>query len=322
MKLFPQIALVSAIAISGNAMAMQALDDESLSAATGQDGITIQIKPPTAAFGDPATGPFAATGGFAGVISIDHIYVHDKDGLSVAEGGTATAGAIVLDGFKIAGSAPIVVKIDADGNTTGTGGALLNVNIDLPDTLVIRTGDISVAASNRSLTNNTVNDRGIAATQNKILDSLDVQLGGATMNIQLGNEVQTGNVGATTMIKVAGSIGGGLTIDGLTLRDSAGVAPAAGQLGTTGGAIYIGSINIRDTGAANLTLATDIDVSSNGLVMTMGGVASDILLTDVRLGTINKVAGVIDNATSAASLGDIEIVGMNGVGTQIAISGH
>lgn len=30
MKLFPQLALVSAITISGNAMAMQALDDDSL----------------------------------------------------------------------------------------------------------------------------------------------------------------------------------------------------------------------------------------------------------------------------------------------------
>ena len=318
MKLFPQLALVSAIAISGNAMAMQALDDESLSAATGQDGITIQIKPPTAAFGGP-TGPFAATGGFAGVISIDHIYVHDKDGLAVADGGTATAGAIVLDGFKLAGSNPIIVKIDADSNA---GEPLLNINVKLPNTLVIRTGDISVATSNRSLVNNTVNDRGIQNDQNLILDSLDVQLGGATLNIQLGAEAQVGNVNATTMIKVSGNIANGLTIDGLTLRDSAGAAPAPGNLGSGGGAIYIGSINIRDTGTANLTLATDIDVSSNGLVMTMGGVASDILLTDVRLGTINKVAGVLDTATSAASLGDIEIVGMNGAGTQIAISGH
>ena len=319
MKLFPQLALVSAIAISGNAMAMQALDDESLSAATGQDGITIQIKPPTAAFG----GPFISAGnpaGLAGVISIDHIYVHDKDGLAVADGGTATAGAIVLDGFKIAGSAPIVVKIDADSNA---GDPLLNINVALPSTLVIRTGNISVASSNRSLVNNTVNDRGIAADQNLILDSLDVQLGDATLNIQLGSEAQVGNVGATTMIKVGGEVAGGLTIDGLTLRDSAGVAPSAGNLGTTGGAIYIGSINIRDTGDTKLTLATDIDVSSNGLVMTMGGVASDILLTDVRLGTIVKTAGgALDSAASAASLGDIEIVGMNGAGTQIAISGH
>lgn len=314
MKLFPQLALVSAIAISGNAMAMQALDDTTLSNATGQDGITIAIKPPTSNF-DALTGTnyFAATGGNAGVISIDHIYVHDKDGDAVNASGVA--GAIVLDGFKIAGSAPIVVKIDADSNA---GNPLLNVNVALPSTLVIRTGDISVASSNRSLTANTVTDRGIAADQNLILDSLDVRLGGATLNIQLGAEAQ----GA--MIKATGTINGGLTIDGLTLRDSAGVASGtpAGNLGNGTGAIYIGSINISDTGAANLTINTDIDVSDKGLVLTVGGSASDILLSDVRLGTINKTAGVLDTATSAASLGDIEIVGMNGAGTQIAISGH
>lgn len=317
MKLFPQLALVSAIAISGNAMAMQALDDATLSDATGQDGITIAIKPPTAAFGDPTTGPFAATGGQAGVISIDHIYVHDKDGAGAAVVPTGSAaGAIVLDGFKIAGSAPIVVKIDADSNG---GDPLLNVNVALPSTLVIRTGNISVATSNRSLTANTVNDRGIAADQNLILDSLDVQLGGATLNIQLGAEAQ----GA--MIKASGTINGGLTIDRLTLRDSAGSAsnPTTGNLGNGTGAIYVGSINVRDTGVANLTINTSIDVSDKGLVLTVGGNASDILLSDVRLGTINKdTNGLLVAGTSAASLGDIEIVGMNGAGTQIAISGH
>lgn len=317
MKLFPQIALVSAIAISGNAMAMQALDDESLSAATGQDGITIQIKPPTAAFGDPATGPFAATGGMAGVISIDHIYVHDKGGLAAADGGTDTSGAIVLDGFKIAGDGPIVVKIDADGNGVDP---LLNINVALPTNLIIRTGDISVASSNRvtgtAITNTTL--RGIdAANQNLILDSIDVSMGGATLNIQLGAEAQ----GA--MIVAAGTITDGLNINGLTLRDSAGVASAPGNLGSGTGAIYVGGINVRDNGGSDLTIATNIDVSDQGLVLTMtGATATDILLTDVRLGTINKVAGVLDVATSAATLGDIEIVGLNSLGTQISISGH
>jgi hypothetical protein len=84
MKLFTQLALVSAIAVSGNAMAMQALDDAQLASTTGQDGITLTIKPPVK--------PFAAlTAGAGGVIAIDHIYVHDKDGLAIADGGTDTS---------------------------------------------------------------------------------------------------------------------------------------------------------------------------------------------------------------------------------------
>jgi len=293
MKLFPQIALVSAIAISGNAMAMQALDDASLSAATGQDGITIAIKPPVSNFDAlQGTNYFAGTGGLAGVISIDHIYVHDKDGDAVNAAGEA--GAIVLDGFAIAGSAPIVVKIDADANA---GNPLLNVNVALPSTLVIRTGDISVAASNRSVANNGIDDRGINGPQNLILDSLDIELGGATLNIQLGAEAQ----GA--MIKTTGTIGGGLTISDLNLNDGGG--------SVTGGSIYIGTINVRDSGLGDLTLNADIDVDATGLVVTVGGSPTDILLANVRLG---------DN--TAASIGDIEIVGMNMAGTEITISGH
>lgn len=327
MKLFPQLALVSAIAISGNAMAMQALDDTTLSNATGQDGITIAIKPPTGAWtvAGGAANPFAATGGQAGIISIDHIYVHDKGGLAVADGGTATSGAIVLDGFKIGGSAPIVVKIDADSNA---GNPLLNVNVALPQTLVIRTGDISVATSNRvtgtAITNTTL--RGIdAPNQNKILNSIDVELGGASLNIQLGSEAQ----GA--MIKLAGEIANGLTISGVELFDGQGTAAAAAVpgvsarvLGTTGGSIYIGAINIRDTDTSagtKLTLAADIDVSANGLILTAGGAKTDIFLADVRLGNV-AASAALGNADTTSSIGDIEIVGMNGAGTQIAISGH
>ena len=43
MKLFTKLALVSAVAVSSNAMAMQAMDDAALSATTGQDGISLGI---------------------------------------------------------------------------------------------------------------------------------------------------------------------------------------------------------------------------------------------------------------------------------------
>ena len=346
MKLFTQLALVSAIAVSGNAMAMQALDDAQLSATTGQDGITLSIKPPVKAF----TG---LTAGRGGVIAIDHIYVHDNDGLAAADGGSDTSGAITLDGFAIAGNQPIVVKIDADGNGAGAGNgnAFLNVNVALPSELVIRTGDIGVAASNR-VAGTAASVRGVLTKNSHILDTIDVKLGGAVMNIQLGNEVQAGSTGtgnATTMIKLSGSVTNGISIIGLSLDDNSGVAaaaaiagvdnsspadgdfddagdvaPVAGQaakLGTTGGSITIGEILIRDSaGGANLTLATDIDVSANGLILTVGGTKTDIMLSNVVLGNAAAVAGV--NIDTTASIGDVEIVGLDMVGAQIAISGH
>lgn len=332
MKLFPQLALVSAIAISGNAMAMQALDDESLSAATGQDGITLYIAPPTPTAALQAAGFDLAT--YSGALTIQNVFIHDKDGVNgLTAGNPATAvvpladsaaGAIVLgnpngtNGLVIAGSAGIKVDIDADSNG---GDPLLNVKVALPTKLTVRTGDIGVATSNRvngTLASNTVL-RGIdAAEYNKILNSIDIELGGTELNIQLGAEAQ----GA--MIKVAGSITNGLTITGLELFDGAGTAAnlAGGVLGTTGGSIYVGTINVQDSGAGtNLTLATDIDVSANGLVMTMGGSTNtDILMNDVRLGNVAAATGV--NWDTTKSIGDVEIVGLAMAGTKIAVYGH
>ncbi len=69
MKIITKLALVSSMAISANAMAMQAMDDASLSAATGQDGINIGIG--------------------ISKVEIGKVFIHDNDGLATANGGTA-----------------------------------------------------------------------------------------------------------------------------------------------------------------------------------------------------------------------------------------
>jgi hypothetical protein len=294
MKLFPQLALVSAIAISGNAFAMEALNDATLSNTTGQDGITIAIKPPTKQF-DARTGttyfPNAggATAGFAGVLDVASVRIHDKDGYN----GSNSAGAIVLDGFSLAGSQPIIVKIDADGGASGAA-PLLNVNVDLPDVLVIRTGDISVAASN-----------GIGAalgTQSAvILDSMDIVMGQASMNIQLGNEAQLSNSGTgTAMINFAGNIDGGLQINNLKLNDA-----------NSGGSISVDNITLIDTAGTALTLDASINVVAGGLQVRSGGAPIDIRMSGVTLGD-----------ATAVSLGDVELVGVDAAGTMLTISGH
>ncbi|MFM6958927.1 MAG: DUF6160 family protein, partial [Acinetobacter sp.] len=76
MKMFTKLALVSSMAISANAMAMQSMDDAALSAATGQDGINIGIG--------------------ISKIEIEKVLIHDNDGLAAASGGTGAAGAIVI----------------------------------------------------------------------------------------------------------------------------------------------------------------------------------------------------------------------------------
>ncbi len=61
MKKFTKLALVSSIALTTNAMAMQAMDDTALSATTGQDGLSIGIG--------------------ISKIEIEKLLIHDNDGL-------------------------------------------------------------------------------------------------------------------------------------------------------------------------------------------------------------------------------------------------
>ena len=349
MKLFTQLALVTAIATCGSAAyAMQSMDDAALSDTTGQDGITILIAPPSLSAAQQTALGVTQTNG----IQIGAAVLHDKDGFAGSLGG----GAIILGDAKqanaantagvamgIFGSSPIVVTIDASNGqaATGTGGTkpIMNIGVSLPTDLLIRTGDISVDGSARagivtgaagaSIANAATG--GTTGNSVKILSSMDIALGGATMNIQLGNTQQSGiTPGQTTMIKMSGSIAGGLTISGLSLHDANpsitnGTSANPGQFG--GGDLGVSTITIKDTGAATgLTLAAAVDVISDAnvipalaaytpsgrgaLVITTGGPASDIMMQNVTLGS----------ATS--TLGDLQLINVQAAGTHLFVTGH
>ena len=115
MKMLKKLALVSAISmISAGAFAMEAMDDESMASTTGQDGITILVKPglitDTQAtdmgvstttqnlIDNAAQGYYANSDNkFAG-LSIGSIVVHDDDGLGALGSSTANSGALVIGG--------------------------------------------------------------------------------------------------------------------------------------------------------------------------------------------------------------------------------
>jgi hypothetical protein len=309
MKLFTKVTLVSAIAVSGNAMAMQAMDDQSLSAATGQDGITIVVAPHTtdAGWATWATAKTFNTGSLSGGVHIDNVYVHDKDGAAGIITG-ASAGAITIKGVDLASNGPIRVLIDADANGNAANSAVLNVKVGLQETF-IKLGEIGVATSNRPASWGVDN-----TSYNKILNPLELHLGDTSMNIQLGAQPQ----GA--MIKVSGSMTGGLAINNIELFDTDGVPTSPSALLKAPGSIYIGSIAMTDTGGTDLTVAADIDVSAAGLVLTSTSGLMDVRISDVRLGNVDTTA--MGGPDTTKSLGDIELVGVNATGTQLIIRGH
>ncbi len=185
MKMLKKLALVSAISmISAGTFAMEAMDDESMASATGQDGITINIVPDVITYTDAASmgvtdatmAEIAGLNGYPSVrfkgLSIGEIRVHDDDGLGALGSTTANSGALVIGGgydknndgdFVDAGETtvngdrtvvlakgdkPIQINIDMVGDSTGAGGgAMLNVEIKQPK-IALKLGNIYVANSN------------------------------------------------------------------------------------------------------------------------------------------------------------------------------
>jgi len=283
MKMFTKLALVSSLAISANAMAMQSMDDAALSAATGQDGINIGI----------------ALG--AGGISIDKVFIHDNDGLDPATGITgaaATAGAIVVSGVSVTQvdqTANLLdLKIDSVG-ASGTNGAFLNVAANV-GAVNVSVGSIGVGTS--GTLNTTTAVRGITETApTEIISGLDLSLGAISANVQLGSTPQ----GA--MIKVNSALKGGLTLSNFGINDAAG-----------GGQIVLDKVMVR--GAGNTT--GDLDVDANISVVPTGLKIQNNSAQGMNV----YVQGVHLGSNTAASIGDVEIQGLN-VGTStITISGH
>ena len=310
MKLFTKLALVSAVAVSGSAMAMESMDDSALSSTTGQDGISIGLG--------------------ISKIAIENLYIHDNDGLAdAALGGTSTAGAITItgtgsatingganatDGIVIAANTAALlpshnfadITIDSDAGT-GTNGAFLNIGAEVSG-LNIYVGKIGVAKSNG--TGPTGAARGIDTTSNNtIINGLSLTTGVTSANIQLGATPQ----GA--MIVVNGSMTGGLAINNLGIVDNAG-----------GGQITIGSINVADHGLADLTTNAKVSVTPDGLAITAMDTATDMYISNISL----SGSGTQAAWTAGPSIGDVEVSNMrvfNGsagttAGAIITVSGH
>ncbi len=309
---FKKLALVTAMfAATSGAYAMEAMDEESLAATTGQDGITVGITVPNLTLSQR---------------------IHDRDGYdptnTVADTiGGIEDGALVIDNMVVnTNGGEIVLKIDSDGGAGGTA-PFLNVNVAIPTGTVIQTGDISVASSdNVADASGGVGTWGISNQSATIMDSQTITLGATSLNIQLGNEAQTyawdvnndGTVAVgetkTAMILVSTTMTGGLTVGtvaggvysgGVTLNDA-----------NSGGSVRIGRMALRDNGGANLSVGSvGINVANNGVVIdvaSIGGVT----------GLYQSMERVALGAAGSPSLGDIEVLGLQLNGTSIRISGH
>lgn len=283
---FRKLALAAAVAtVPAVGFSVETLEDTDLGGVSGQDGISVDIG--------------IGTGGIA-----TSVYLHDTDGLAGVTGASAYSfdGAIVINNMSIAAGsgATIGLDIDAGDNAVSSGAPVLNIAVSLPSTLTIVTGSIAVA--NSQIDDGTAG-RGVDGTTGAILSSMTVVLGTTSMNIQLGNEAQTGSIAGTDMIVMSSSITSGLTVNGFSLNDA------------NGGSISMSKMTVTDASStAQLGVTADINVTGTGLQVGL-----------FRLGDVGGMAVEIENqvlgSAGAATLGDISLVGLNLNGTTITISG-
>ena len=350
MKKFTKLALVSSIALTTNAMAMQAMDDTALSATTGQDGLSIGIG--------------------ISKIEIEKLLIHDNDGLAAKGaagdagfGGTGNAGAIVIKGNGVDGNANkthgIVIGanyddngaylltsrnladlvIDTDAGSTAAGGAFINVAAQVSG-LDIKIGEIGVSASNTIDPNATNIRRGHSdSNYNAILSGLEIKTGKMDANIQLGAAPQ----GA--MVKLNTTMVGGLEIKNLGILDNSTKGKAVGSVNVGGnptavktkeaGEIFIESIKIADAASKDLTLNQDIQVFNDAYVgggTTLGKAAHIRIVSNDTGAKDQYIKGIHLGSRTAASIGDMEVQGLQTYystsqgsytkGAVITISGH
>ena len=351
MKMFTKLALVSSMAISANAMAMQSMDDAALSATTGQDGINIGLG--------------------ISKVTIEKVLVHDNDGLNYANsswvgaaptagqagfgGVTGTgaaavtgtrAGAIVIKGNGISGDvnqtngivistnaaallpshnlADIVIDTDAGSGTGNT--AFLNVAAKVSG-LNIAIGEIGVAASNavgtgpgirRGATDTAYTAANTTGNYNKILSGLTLTTGQMTANVQLGAAPQ----GA--MIKLNTTMTGGLTITNLGIFDASSRGSTVGYtagtdniLGTADDVAVTsttdGEIRIDSIKLANAS-GSDLTVQADISVVgesTAGANNGYLSINTMKTASDIYIAGVHLGSATAGSIGDIEVQGLN-----------
>ena len=326
MKNLTKLVLVSSMAISANAMAMQAMDDAALSAATGQDGLNIGIG--------------------ISKVEIEKLFIHDNDGYTnSALGGTSTAGVIVIEGngkpndanetkgiviganydnagaYLLASRNLADLTIDSDAGTTGTGGAFLNIGAQVSG-LDIKIGEIGVTGSGTA-SSTSIRRGGDDTNYNAILSGLSLKTGPMSANIQLGAAPQ----GA--MVKLNAQMIGGLEITNLGILDNS-TKQGTGD-GTAGnraaGVIHLDSIKVADANAKDLTLNQAISV-----IGAEGSNTGYLRIVSSSGPVDNYVKGIHLGSQGAASIGDVEVQGLQTYysttpmtytpGAVITISGH
>lgn len=287
MKGFKQLALTTAIlAASGSALALEAMDDASLSSTTGQDGLTITIDQ-------------------SDITGLDITWA-DRDGFGSASSYSSGGSVLIRDvGVNIDG---LAITVDAGSLGAGTAAAgQLRIGVTTTGVTTVNLHD----AANTNPGNGATIAVGGAGAGSVVDNAVDIiRFGdgaaftissGVSAVIKLGNRITTVGSEEHFMELDTGAFNVALT-GGIVILDAVNSAAAGADVG-----IGIGNISV-----SNIVLSNDINVVEGGLqINTAGTSIGEIALENIVLG----------NQTTQASIGDVYLSGLT-ANSVITITGH
>jgi len=313
MKVAKKALLASAVlALSTGAYAMEAMDDQSLSDATGQQGLTITT---------------------ALKVSGATMVYTDSDGLTTS-GTYNKSGDLVVQGIGISdgsgNGAGIVTTIDVGGDNvvTAASKALLNIGITGTTNLVMAFNTISVISTGVDGTNNPNLGGTTVGVLSNVINTTGAQTltvaSGYSIQVQLGSGASnfaalSGNLGTITLGSVAVTTGAySGANNAIFLKDSSG-GVSGGQLGIAG--LQVSGLNLGTVAAPTL-----VDVCNGvavGVCTAADTTGIDIVISTVGLTSVAlTMANITAGSASTASLGSVYLSGLNLSGTKINIAGH
>lgn len=268
---FKKLVLCSAIlAASGSAMAMQAMDDDSMSTTTGQDGLTITID--SSDIQD------------LGVTWIDR---------SGAGGTYTNPGAVTIDNIGVT-ITDLVITVDAGSSVANNGQVLIglvsnqDITVHLNDRAATPTGAV-IGVTSAGATGSAV---GTVTPILKFADNAQMVIsGGITADIKLGNR-NAASEHFMTLDFGGGAVPVNLSLTGLSVLDTVGTAANGGN--DVG--IGFATLDIQ-----NIVVHAEVDVVAGGLQINTAG-------TSIGSVAIERV--VLGDLATNASIGDIYLTGL------------
>lgn len=294
MKFLQKATLAAAVAVAPFAAQaeLKAMDDEMMSATTGQAGVTIDIKLDTGVgylgqdnFNTSATDTVTAADDAA--IQVGQVVYTDTKGSSDTDGGSVAINNIAVGTTDAAG-----VKITQTVDVSGTGQLVIGMSTDK---------DLNIQVGSVHLMDAPADSSDTAAV---VGDSLASEI---NLNVSLGDTVQTIGANSTftgTDDEFGGSITG-VAANTMLISASTSVELKSSSLKALGGNVAVTGITFSDSEQSDnkAVIKQTMWADSNGMNIKLEEIKGDLTLGGIVLGSNG-------NSIGSVTVSDIKMAGV------------